>query len=230
MPSDKFLDIAGKFFGASNEACVWNIGVFDIFRFGNSSRQLFTFGNRHHCVCSAVKDQRRNPHAGKYRRNIDAPVHEHQRLERPGLHDMRSNLPSFVSSSFMSSAVPTARFIICPVPQFAATLSANASNSASETECPDRGKAADQHKLRYPLRIGCRKQEAHRRSFGKADQHRSGRTNCIHHCANIVHPLFQWRNARNAIRKALAALVEADQPGEARKALHEGYATGPFVH
>ncbi len=62
--------------------------------------------------------------------------------------------------------------------------------------------------MRNTLRIGCRKQSAHRCTFGNPHQHGTFRSNCLHDRAHVIHPLFEQWHAGHAIREALSAFIE----------------------
>ena len=81
------------------------------------------------------------------------------------------------------------------------------------------------------LRIRRSKERAHRAAFGHADERRVVRSNLLHHRPDVVHPLLECRELRDAIGKARAALVDQDQAGERRQAeqkAREGW-LGPEV-
>src|SRR3981189_2419683 len=62
--------------------------------------------------------------------------------------------------------------------------------------------------MRNTLRIGCRKESAHRRTFGNPHQHGAFRSNRLHDRAHVIHPPFEQRHAGHAIREALSALIK----------------------
>src|SRR6516162_3100317 len=83
------------------------------------------------------------------------------------------------------------------------------------------GIGAVKHQCLRSLRVGGGEQDAHRPSFGAAEQRGTLGTGGIHHGADIVHPLFERRDAGHTIGEAGTALVEEDQPRERREATKE---------
>src|SRR3954465_1384842 len=72
-----------------------------------------------------------------------------------------------------------------------------------------------------PLRISCCEQNAHRASFGNAEQGGTLAASGVHHCADVVHPFFQRRHRANSVREAGAGLVEKNKSTEGTQAREE---------
>jgi hypothetical protein len=73
------------------------------------------------------------------------------------------------------------------------------------------------------LRVGRREEHAHQTALGEAEDGRAFTVDRVEHGSHVVHPLLERRQAirRNGVGETGAALVEQDQPGEAREALED---------
>ena len=224
----EFLDVAEQRFDVAIPESVTGDGIFDIFGVGNSLGQLTPPFDRNICVVLAMQHERRDPHAGEYRSDVDQRVH----LDHCS-HGARAGRETFefgeqrdrIRVGRQTGHKGVDARAAPPSPHSPPGSIFNVAGIVGKS-----GETPEEDDVRDALGVGGGEQNAHRATLGESKEHRPLRADIVHDRADVVHPFLERSDAVGSIGEALASLVERDDAGERRKTAQKARVSNHFMH
>ena len=180
----------------------------------------------HRHLAGSVEDHDRNTDRRQQRSHIHVEHHPQQRAgcgrcRRQALCPPPCTPRRVVSGqrrSHRREVAAVTPLALEPIERFVHRLAAPVAPDEAASPVVAREAAPEQQPERT-LGIRGREQQAHRATFGRAQERRPVRSDRLHHGSHVVHPLLERRQAvlGHPIRQARATLVEHDQPTERRQ-------------
>jgi hypothetical protein len=172
--------------------------------------------------------ERREPHAGEYRSDVDQRVHLHHRSygARAGgepfeFGEQRDRIRVCRQTRHKGVDARAGAPVLHTLPDSFLDIAGIVGKSG---EAPEKDYARD------ALGVGGGEQDAHRAALGESEEYRALRTDFVHDRANVVHPLLERGDAVCSVGQALASLVERDNAGKRGKTAQEPRISNHFMH
>ena len=177
-------------------------------------------------VGRAVDDQRRHLNRRQRAAHVDVHVHPAQREQRPRAErqSRRARPPDDGRIGNVladaSGDRPHQLRVVAQLrePQLGLALVRLARRRPREVRSPDEARLPlEQHERDDAFGIRRCEQDRHGRAVDVPEQSRALDAGRVHHRPDVVHPLLERRHAADAVGRARAALVEADDPHAIRQ-------------